>query len=218
MAQLFRPGADTIARIILIAIVVLPFAGFGLAYAMRKAPYSTDQGYTLDQPVPFSHKHHVGDLGIDCRYCHTGVENSRYAGMPPTSTCMTCHSQIWTNAKLLAPVRESFAHDTPIHWAKVHKLADYVYFDHSIHVAKGVPCSACHGPVHQMALMNQNAPLTMGWCLSCHCNPGPHLAPYAQEYNTAWTPHDDPFEKSRAYVAHRHIQVSHLTDCSVCHR
>ena len=115
-------------------------------------------------------------------------------------------------------MRESFAHNTPIHWAKVHKLADYVYFDHSIHVAKGVPCSACHGPVHQMALMNQNAPLTMGWCLSCHRNPGPHLAPQAQEYNTAWTPADAPLDARRAYVAERHIQVSHLTDCSVCHR
>ena len=218
MAQLFRPGSDTIARWTLIAILVLPFAGFGLAYAMRMAPYSTDQGYTLDQPVPFSHKHHVGDLGIDCRYCHTGVETSRYAGLPPTSTCMTCHSQIWTNAKLLAPVRESFAHGTPIRWAKVHKLADYVYFDHSIHVAKGVPCSACHGAVHEMALMRQNAPLTMGWCLNCHRNPGPHLAPRAEEYDTAWTPADDPMEKARDYVAKYHVQVSHLTDCSVCHR
>ena len=218
MAQLFRPGADTILRVVAISLAVLPFLLIGAAYAMRGAPYSTDQGYTLDQPVPFSHKHHVGDLGIDCRYCHTGVETSRYAGLPPSSTCMTCHSQIWTNARLLAPVRESYAHDHPIHWAKVHKLADYVYFDHSVHVAKGVPCSACHGAVHEMPLMRQAAPLTMGWCLDCHRRPGSRLAPRAQEFNPAWTPADDPLEGARNYVARYHIQVSHLTDCSVCHR
>jgi hypothetical protein len=218
VAQLFRPGADTVARLVMIAILVLPIAGFGLAYAMRMQPYATDQGYTLDQPVPFSHKHHVGDLGIDCRYCHTGVETSRYAGLPPTSTCMSCHSQIWTNAKLLAPVRESFAHRTPIQWNRVHKLAGYVYFDHSIHVAKGVACADCHGPVHQMALMRQNAPLTMGWCLKCHRNPGPNLAPADKEYDTAWTPEQTPLAQREKFLLDRHIQVSHLTDCSVCHR
>jgi hypothetical protein len=218
MAQLFRPAADTITRVVLFALVLLPFAGVALAYTVRMSPYWTEQQATIEQPVPFSHKHHVGDLGIDCRYCHTGVETSRYAGLPPTSTCMSCHSQIWTNAKLLAPVRESFATHTPIHWNRVNKLADYVYFDHSIHVAKGVACSDCHGPMHQMALTNQAAPLTMGWCLRCHRNPGPNLAPPAREYDTSWTPADTPLDQREAFVADRHIQVSHLTDCSVCHR
>src|SRR5579875_3127452 len=186
MAQLFRPGADTVMRVALVCLVVLPFAGVGLAYELQNTPYATNQSVTIEQPVPFSHKHHVGDLGIDCRYCHESVTEARFAGMPPTSTCMTCHSQIWTNAAMLAPVRESLAQHRPLHWNRVHVLPGYVYFDHAIHVAKGVGCSECHGPVHEMALMRQAAPLTMGWCLSCHRDPGPHLRPESQIYNTAY--------------------------------
>jgi hypothetical protein len=218
MAQLFRPGADTIARVVLLAIVISPFAGVALAYALRLSPYATDQNLTLDQPVPFSHKHHVGDLGIDCRYCHTSVETAPFASLPSSATCMTCHSQIWTNAALLAPVRDSYARNIPLRWNKVHRLADYVYFDHSVHVAKGVPCSACHGPVHEMALMRQAQPLTMQWCLSCHRDPGPHLAPRDKEFDPAWTPADDPLHDARAYLARYHVHTAHLTDCSVCHR
>jgi len=218
VAQLFRPGIDTIARAILLALVILPFAGVGLAYTLRVSPYATDQHATIDQPAPFSHKHHVGDLGIDCRYCHTSVEKARYAGMPPTSTCMTCHSQIWTNAKLLAPVRDSYAERRPIHWKRVHRLADYVYFDHAIHVAKGVGCSSCHGAVHEMALMRQAAPLTMAWCLNCHRNPGAQMRPEAEIYDTAWSTGRNPLDQARAYVAQHHVEVSHLTDCTVCHR
>ena len=218
MAQLFRPAADTIARILLLSLVILPIAGVALAYTLRMSPYWTEQNVTLEQPVPFSHKHHVGDLGIDCRYCHTSVEKARYAGMPPSSTCMSCHSQIWTNAQMLAPVRESFASHTPLRWNRVHRLADYVYFDHSIHVAKDVPCAACHGAVHEMALMRQAKPLTMGWCLDCHRNPGPQLVAADKEYDTAWTGKDEPASAARAYLAHRHIRIEHLTDCSVCHR
>lgn len=218
MAQLFRPGADTLARAALFAIVIVPFAGVALAYALRMSPYATDQGVTLDQPVPFSHKHHVGDLGIDCRYCHSSVETAPFASLPSSATCMTCHSQIWTNAALLAPVRDSYAHHTPLHWNKVHRLADYVYFDHSIHVAKGVPCSACHGAVQEMALMRQAQPLTMQWCLDCHRDPGPRLAPRAREFDPSFTPADDPLHDARAYLARYHVHTAHLTDCSVCHR
>jgi hypothetical protein len=218
VAQLFRPAADTIVRILLFSLVLLPIAGVALAYTVRVSPYWTQQNVTLDQPVPFSHKHHVGDLGLDCRYCHAGVETGRFAGMPPSSTCMTCHSQIWTNAAMLAPVRESFAHKTPIRWNRVHRLADYVYFDHSIHVAKGVPCSACHGAVHEMALMRQARPLTMGWCLDCHRNPGPNLVRASEEYDTAWTAQDEPLSAAREYVGHYGIKTAHLTDCSTCHR
>ena len=217
-AQLFRPGANTMARMVLLLIVLLPLAGVALAYTVRVSPYWTQQNVTLEQPVPFSHKHHVGDLGIDCRYCHTGVETGRYAGLPPSSTCMSCHSQIWTNAKLLAPVRESYASRTPIRWARVNRVADYVYFDHSIHVSKGVPCSACHGAVHEMALMRQAAPLTMGWCLDCHRSPTGRLVAYDKEYDTAWTGRDESLADARMYLAHRKIDVAHLTDCSVCHR
>ncbi len=218
MAQLFRPAADTIARVALACLVLLPVAGVALAYSVRISPYWTEQNVTLDQPVPFSHKHHVGDLGIDCRYCHAGVETGAFAGLPPSSTCMSCHSQIWTNAAMLAPVRESYAHRIPLRWNRVHRLAAYVYFDHSIHVAKGVPCAACHGAVHEMALMRQARPLTMGWCLDCHRNPGPNLVAYDKEYDTAWSGRDEPASAARMYLAHRRIDVAHLTDCSTCHR
>jgi Cytochrome c7 and related cytochrome c len=137
--------------------------------------HTTGRTLFMDQPVPFSHAYHVG--GLDCRYCHTSVETSPVAGIPPTHICMTCHSQLYTQTAMLAPVRESLASGKPIHWNKVNKLSDYVYFDHSIHVAKGVSCTTCHGPVASMLLMRQVAPLTMGWCLDCHRNPGPNLRP-----------------------------------------
>ena len=225
MAQLFRPGADTLARIILLAIVLLPVAGVALAYGLRVSPYATDQNATIEQPVPFSHKHHVGDLGIDCRYCHTGVEKTAYAGLPSTQTCMTCHSQVWTNASVLQPVRDSWAKRQPIPWVRVNRLANYVYFDHSIHVAKGVGCSECHGAVHEMSLIRQATPMTMGWCLDCHRNPGPRLRPESAIFDTAWSAkRDDPLGpsgKTRAdgYLAHYGIKdVAHLSDCSTCHR
>ena len=222
MAQLFRPGADTVLRLVLLALVALPFAGAALAYGVRVSPYATGQNVTVDQPVPFSHKHHVGDLGIDCRYCHTGVEKTAYAGVPSTQTCMTCHSQIWTNAGVLEPVRASWRTRTPMRWNSVHRLAEYVYFDHSVHVAKGVGCSECHGPVHEMQLMRQATPMTMGWCLDCHRNPGPRLRPREAIYDTAWIAGDDPdpdkARRARAYVAHYGVAPQRLSDCTVCHR
>ena len=222
MAQLFRPGADTVLRLVLLALVALPFTGAALAYGVRVSPYATGQNVSVDQPVPFSHKHHVGDLGIDCRYCHTGVERAAYAGIPSTQTCMTCHSQIWTNAGVLEPVRASWRTRTPMRWNSVHRVAEYVYFDHSVHVAKGVGCSECHGAVHEMQLMRQATPMTMGWCLDCHRNPGPHLRPREAVYDTAWTPRDDPdpdkSRRARAYVAHYGIAPGRLSDCTVCHR
>ena len=222
MAQLFRPGADTVARLVLLAIVLFPVGAAALAYGVRVSPYATGQNVTVEQPVPFSHKHHVGDLGIDCRYCHTGVEKAAWAGLPSTQTCMTCHSQMWTNAAVLEPVRRSWVTHTPMRWNSVHRVAEYVYFNHAVHVAKGVGCSECHGAVHQMQLMREATPMTMGWCLDCHRNPGPHLRPQAAIYDTAWTPHDDPdpdrLRRARAYVAHYGIEAGRLSDCSVCHR
>ena len=147
MPQIFRPSANTVARVVLVAILVGPFLMIGLAYAVMRSPYTTGQDVTLRQPIPFSHKHHVGDDGIDCRYCHTSVEQSAFAGLPPTTTCMTCHSQLFTNAQMLAPVRASLAQHKPIHWQRVHRLPNYVYFDHSVHIAKGIGCSTCHGAV-----------------------------------------------------------------------
>jgi Cytochrome c7 and related cytochrome c/Class III cytochrome C family len=218
MPQIFRPYSDTVARMVLLAVVVVPFLGIGVAYRVASSEYVTDQSITTDQPVPFSHAHHVGGLGLDCRYCHAGVETSAVAGVPPTHTCMTCHSQLYTQTAMLAPVRASLAQDEPIHWNKVNKLPDYVYFDHSIHIAKGVGCSTCHGDVSQMPLMRQAAPLTMGWCLNCHRDPVPYLRPAAAVFDPTWTAPADQSEQGRLLLAHNGIDTAHLTDCSVCHR
>jgi Cytochrome c7 and related cytochrome c len=217
MPQLFSPFADTIARTILVAIVVFPFVFVGIGYWLSASEYETDRSLTFDQPVPFSHQHHVGGLGLDCRYCHTGVENSPIAGIPPIHTCVTCHSQLYTQTAMLAPVRESLADNEPIRWNKVYKLPDYVYFDHSIHVAKGVGCSTCHGDVATMPLMRQTAPLTMGWCLECHRDPAPNLRPATEVFDPDWQPSADQAKRG-IILAHQNIDNAHLTDCSVCHR
>ena len=218
MPQLFSPASDTVARSLLVAALVVPLLLVALAYGVAQSPMVTDQKKVVTQPVPFSHEHHVGQLGLDCRYCHTQVEKTWFAGFPPTETCMTCHSQIWTNSAMLAPVRESFARDKPIAWQRVHRLPDYVYFDHSIHVAKGVGCTTCHGQVNTMPLMMQNAPLTMGWCLECHRDPAKNLRPQSQIFSLTWQPDPDQAEKGHKLLADYGIKVDHLTDCSVCHR
>jgi cytochrome c7-like protein len=218
MPQLFRPYADTVARTVLVLLVVLPFVAIGLAYATMSSSYITGQSITHEQPVPFSHAHHVGGLGIDCRYCHAGVETSAVAGIPPTHTCMSCHSQLYTQTEMLAPVRASLADNRPIRWNKVNRLPDYVYFDHAIHVAKGVGCSTCHGDVSTMRLMRQAAPLTMAWCLDCHRDPAPHLRPRDEIFASDWTPPEDQAERGARLAAQYHVDAKHLADCSVCHR
>jgi hypothetical protein len=218
MAQIFRPYADTVARAVLVAILVVPFLAIGIAYWTMRSEYITDEHITLEQPVPFSHEHHVSGLGIDCRYCHSGVERSAVAGIPPTHTCMTCHSQLYTQAAMLEPVRRSLADNMPIHWNKVNRLPDYVYFDHSIHIGKGVGCTACHGPVGEMPLMRAGGPLTMGWCLDCHRDPAPNLRPASAIFDAVWTPAKDPPEQGKQLLAQYQIDNKHLTDCTVCHR
>lgn len=218
MAQIFRPRADTIARSILIAIAFGPFVLVAFCYAIGLTPHMTDEGIAVTQPVPFSHQHHVGGLGIDCRFCHSGVETSPIAAVPPTQTCMTCHSQIWTNAAMLEPVRQSLALGAPIHWRQVNQLPDYVYFDHSVHIAKGVGCTTCHGEVEDMPLMRQAVPLTMQWCLDCHRNPAPNLRAPDAIFATNWTPPADQQERGKRLMKKYHLHVSNLTDCSVCHR
>ena len=200
-------GAAGVVALLVLLVWVVPVMG-----------YNTDERYAPPQPVLFSHKHHVSGLGIDCRYCHTSVETAANAGMPATETCMTCHSQIWTHAGLLAPVRQSLADKKPLRWTRVYTLPDYVYFDHSIHVAKGVGCSTCHGDVATMRLMRQEAPLTMGWCLDCHRDPAPHLRPRDKIFAADWQPPKDQAEQGRRLAAEYHIETKHLTDCSVCHR
>ena len=218
MPQLFSPASDSVARSVMVGALTVPFLAVAAAYGVVQSPLVTDQKAIVTQPVPFSHQHHVGQLGIDCRYCHTGVEKAWFAGLPPTETCMTCHSQIWTNAAMLAPVRESFARNEPIAWQRVYRLPDYAYFDHSIHVAKGVGCTTCHGPVNAMPLMYQEPSLTMGWCLDCHRDPGKNLRPLGEIFSTAWTPPPDQEKRGHALLAEYGVKIDHLADCSVCHR
>src|SRR3954463_10052820 len=218
MSQIFRHSTNTFTRVTIFgAVFILGFAVWALD-RLSRSDYATRATQAREQPVPFSHAHHVGGLGIECRYCHTGVETSRFAGLPPTHTCMTCHSQLWTNAAVLEPVRRSLAEDRPIRWRRVNELPDYVYFDHSIHVAKGVGCTSCHGPVDTMPLMRQAAPLTMGWCLDCHANPAPHLRPEGEIFAGHWSPPPDQDVRGAALIGHYGIRTGHLTDCSVCHR
>jgi hypothetical protein len=179
--------------------------------------WSTRVGFAADQPVPFSHQHHVAGLGLDCRFCHATVEVSATAGMPPTDTCMTCHSQLWTNAAMLEPVRRSLANRQPLHWQRVNRLPDYVYFNHSIHIAKGVGCVTCHGQVDRMALTEKAASLRMAWCLDCHRDPAPNLRPRPAVFDLDWKPAADT-PSGTALARDYHVHAATLTDCSVCHR
>lgn len=218
MAQLFRPGANSIAVVVIVALLVLPGAAVAVTYLIWHSPYATNQNITLFQPVPFSHAHHVGDIGLDCRMCHTGVEKAAFAGLPATHICMTCHSQIWTNAAMLEPVRQSYATGSPLHWQRVNRLPDYVFFDHSIHIAKGIGCSSCHGRVDKMAIMRQEQPLTMGWCLECHRHPENHIRPENRVFDMSWQPPPDQRKRGLALIRQYLIHTDHLTDCSTCHR
>jgi hypothetical protein len=219
MAQIFHRSTNFISRVSVFAGVFL--AGIALTGVLlaARSPYLTNQNVTRDQPIQFSHKHHVGDDGIDCRYCHTGVESSATAGVPPTKTCMNCHSVLFNNVGYLEPVRESYRTDKSIHWVRVHRLADYVYFNHSIHVAKGVGCSTCHGTVDQMPLIFQAAPLNMGWCVDCHRNPEAVLRPKDQVFNMELKAPAHQAELGAQCAHERKIRsTADLTSCSTCHR
>lgn len=183
MAQIFHRSTNTISRATIFGSVLIVAALFWAAAQIQRSPYVTYAGVVRPQPAPFSHQHHVAGLGIDCRYCHTSVENSPFAGIPPTKTCMNCHSQIWTNAALLEPVRESFRSNKSLVWTRVNDLPDFVYFDHSIHISKGMGCNTCHGPVDRMPLMYNDASLEMEWCLNCHRAPEKNLRPRDQVFN-----------------------------------
>lgn len=188
--------------------------------AAARSPYLTRQNITREQPVQFSHKHHVGDDGIDCRYCHTSVETSAFAGIPPTKTCMNCHSVLFNNTGYLEPVRESYRDDKSIQWVKIHRLADFVYFNHSIHVNKGVGCSTCHGRVDQMPLIFQANTLLMQWCVDCHRNPAAVLREKPEDvYNMNWTAPDNQQQIGEKLAKERNIRTTaELTSCSTCHR
>jgi hypothetical protein len=216
MAQAFPPSANTLARGSLAVGAVAALASLWLLYELSRSPYLTQAGVTHDQPVPFSHLHHVAGVGIDCRYCHTSVEASAVAGLPPTKLCMNCHSQIWAESPALEPVRRSARENTPIRWVRVHDLPDFVYFDHSAHVNRGVGCSTCHGRVDRMALARQEASLLMEWCLECHRSPERFLRPQEAIFDMTWEPPRDQREQGRALVAAYGIHTR--TSCSTCHR
>jgi hypothetical protein len=218
VAQIFSPTADTWLRAILVAILLGAAATLLISGGVARSEYVTRVARTPAQPVPFSHKHHAGELGIDCRYCHTSVETSADAGFPATHVCMTCHSQLWTNAAMLAPVRDSLASGKPIHWNRVYKLPDYVYFDHHVHVSNGIGCTTCHGRIDKMPLTRQAAPLTMRWCISCHRHPERELRPPDKIFSLTWTPPKDQLAEGKKLLAAYLIHKKHLTDCSVCHR
>ncbi len=241
MAQVFHRSSNTLARASILATVLVVAGVLWTALEMTRSPYTTYAGVAKAQPVPFSHQHHVAGLGIDCRYCHTSVETSSFAGIPPTKTCMNCHSQIWTNAPMLEPVRESYRTGKSLVWTRLNDLPDFVYFDHSIHINKGVGCNSCHGPVNKMPLMYAEASLQMEWCLNCHRAPEKFLRPH----KVAGKPNQDQIfnmdyeqpSKARPVVLEdgksftdqialgtylkeaNHVRsVRDITSCNTCHR
>ncbi len=227
MAQVFRRSMNTVSRVAIVAAVTVGGSIPVLAYVVNKSPNETLVRVVREQPVPFSHEHHSRGLGIDCRYCHTSVEVSANAGMPPTYTCMSCHSQIWKNAPMLEPVRASLREDKGIPWTKVHQLPDFVYFNHGIHVQKGMACTECHGRIDHMPLAWKEKPLTMEWCLNCHRNPEENIRPkeyvFAMDYMVSdkiLAEHGvkDKAELGKKLVKDYGIEVGRLDNCSICHR
>lgn len=232
MAQIFHRSTNTLSRLTIYGFLFVIAALSWTAAEVQRSGYVSGQGDAKVQDVPFSHQHHVGGLGIDCRYCHTGVESSSFAGIPPTQTCMNCHAQIWTNAPMLEPVRASFRSGKSLVWLRVNDLPEFVYFDHSIHVSKGVGCDSCHGPVDRMPLMYQAKSLQMEWCLDCHRAPEKFLRPKKEVFNMRYQPPNAQrpldFEGVRysdqgklglaLRKRYRVRSVNDLTSCSTCHR
>jgi Class III cytochrome C family len=237
MAQIFHPSSNTIAKASIFGAVFVIGGALWLVMEMVRSPYKTEANVPLEQPVQFSHEHHVSGLGIDCRYCHTTVESSNFAGIPSTKVCMTCHSQVWTNAEILEPVRASWRNNEPLRWTRVHDLPDFVQFNHSIHVAKGVGCYSCHGEVDRMPLMWKEHSLHMQWCLDCHRDPAKHLRSRDEIFvmrertvpkgadGKQKDPHEYGRELMQLYGVTTDIprEPGHekfpnpLTNCSVCH-
>ena len=230
--QIFHRSANVLARASIYAGIFTLAGVLWACIQFQRSPYVTYAGIARPQPAPFSHEHHVAAIGIDCRYCHTSVETSSFAGIPPTKTCMNCHSQIWTNAAYLEPVRESFRSGKSLVWNRVNDLPDFVYFDHSIHVTKGVGCNTCHGPVDRMPLMFNYASLQMEWCINCHRAPEKNLRPRDQVFNMRYQQpttdlpvvvDDKTFTDQLslgAYLVHKYQvrSVMDITSCSTCHR
>ena len=219
MSQIFKRSSNALAKASLIGVIALLALGGWVIGLLMRSGYVTGQNAYIDQPIQFSHAHHAGGMGIDCRYCHTTVEKSAFANIPPTKTCMNCHSQIWTQAPILEPVRASFRDNTPLEWTRVNDLPDFVYFNHQVHVAKGVGCATCHGRVDQMPLMLQAQSLQMEWCLACHRAPEQFIRPREEVFNMVYEAPANQLELgNRLKQQYGIASVEHLTSCSTCHR
>ena len=221
MSQIFPRSANALVRSTLFGVLSLALFGGWLVMTLMRSSWATKQNEFVEQPIQFSHAHHVGGVGIDCRYCHTSVEKSSFAGIPPTKTCMNCHSQIWTNAPILEPVRASFRTGTPLNWIRVNDLPDFVYFNHQIHIKQGVGCNVCHGPVDKMPLMYQAQSLLMEFCISCHKAPENFLRPRSEVFNMNYKVPTDTTQLELGLKLKKEYGISsveHMTSCSVCHR
>lgn len=216
MPQIFHRSFNVISKVVIFGAVLILAAIIWMAYEVTWSPYSTEVGLAVDQPVQFSHEHHAGLLGIDCRYCHTSVTQSSFAGLPSTKTCMNCHSQIWVNSPMLRPVRESYETNTPIAWNRVNNVRDFCYFTHASHVNKGVGCTTCHGAIDHMPLTWKSSSLYMKWCLDCHREPERFIRPRDEVFNMQWQPPPDQLERGRRLVEEYNVHA--YTHCSTCHR
>ncbi|MFN8445120.1 MAG: cytochrome c3 family protein [Caldilineaceae bacterium] len=218
MSQLFHPSMNIITRVGLLVLVLL-LGGLGwLGYYVAGSPFVTEVGVAKAQAVPYSHQLHVGQLGLDCRYCHSSVETSNTASIPATATCMGCHSQVDKDSPDLQLVRDSMQNNKPLEWIRVHDLPDYVYFNHAIHIKQGVGCETCHGRIDQMTVVAKAQSLQMSWCLECHRNPENYIRPRSEVFTMGWVPPTDQKTLGTQLIAEHNIQVKHLSDCSVCHR
>ena len=219
MSQIFHPSTNTISRVSLFGLIFfVAFLGW-LVMALDRSSTVTRQQQILEQPVPFSHDHHVGEVGIDCRYCHSTVEKSSFAGMPATSTCMGCHSLLFADAPILEPVRASLRDNKAIEWTRVYDLPDFVYFNHSIHVAKGIGCTSCHGDIGRMPLTVKAASLQMEWCVACHRDPAAQVRPRSEVFNPRWDPTTlSDAQRAALFAEYRIRDAATLTSCSTCHR
>jgi hypothetical protein len=214
--QIFHHSTNTLAKVSIFGALFAVGGVLWLMLEINRSPYVTQAGVARTQPVQFSHQHHVGGMGLDCRYCHTSVEKAAVAGIPPTQTCMNCHSQIWSQSPELEPVRESFRSGKSLEWVRVHDLPEFAYFDHSAHVNKGMGCSTCHGRVDRMPLVWQEESLQMEWCLECHRAPERFVRPQREVWNAAYEPPANQLELGRRLV--QEYGLKPRTSCSTCHR
>lgn len=216
MSQIFSRRAGTWVKLMLLGALAFSIGLIAIWRMLTDDPH--DRGEPVEQPVPFSHKHHVGDVGLDCRYCHAGVETRAVAELPPIATCMTCHSQLYTDQTMFAPLVRSWESGIALHWQRVNAIPQFAYFNHSIHIAKGVGCVTCHGRIDQMPLTYRKASLSMAWCLDCHRAPEKNLRPRAEVYSMTWKAPDDDGVLGHRLLLEYGIDKSRLSECSVCHR